>query len=176
MKHWAIKPDELLQNLIGCTEQCPFCGEQCDLLQADHDCDHRVEIHRVGCLKGYRWKDTEVMTTHFCQVAVSSNTLRFTVSGDKFHLYKDYKTIYPKWEISPDKTSTTPLYWKWFVGKYYKEIAEAYSAKPADVPEEWFQIEWPEVEKNLFSVYKLHNQLHNLFEEEKCFNLHHHFE
>ena len=153
MKHWEQKPHELLQKLIGCTEQCPFCGEQCDLLQPGHDCDHRVEIHRVGCLKGYRWKDTQVMTTHFCQVSVSSDTLSFEISDDKFHPYKDYKTIYPKWEISPDKSSEASLYWKWFVGKYYRQIAEAYNAKPADVPAQWCHIEWPEIEQNLYSLY-----------------------
>ncbi len=30
MKYWAIKPDEMFKDLIGCTAQCPFCGEQCD--------------------------------------------------------------------------------------------------------------------------------------------------
>ena len=153
MKHWEKKPHELLHKLIGCTEQCPFCGEQCDLLQPDHDCDHRVEIHRVSCLKGYRWRDTEVMTTHFCQVSVSSDSLSFRVSGDKFHPYKDYKTIYPKWEITPDPSSEASLYWKWFVGQYYEQIGKAYDAKPADVPEQWFHIEWPEIEENLYSRY-----------------------
>jgi len=152
MKHWGKKPHELLQRLIGCTEQCPFCGEQCDLLQPDHECDHRVEIHRVDCLTGYKWKDTKVMTTHFCQVSVSSELL-FRVADDDYHPYKEYKTIYPRWEITPDKSSEASLYWKWFVGKYYKQLAETYQAKPADVPEEWFHIDWPEIEQNLYMLY-----------------------
>ena len=152
MKHWEKKPHELLHKLIGCTEQCPFCGEQCDLLQTDHDCDHRVEIHRVDCLKGYRRTDTQVMATNFCQDCVSSDTMKFA-SGGKSYLYKHYKSIYPKWEITPYNSSTTSLYWKWFVAKYYKEIAEAYNAKPAEVPKKWFRIKWHEVEQNLLSSY-----------------------
>ena len=153
MKHWEKKPHDLLQNIIGCTEQCPFCGEQCDLKQPDHDCDHSVEIHRVDCLKGYKWKDTRVMTTDFCQVNVSSD-MSFAFGG-KFHPYKDYKTIYPKWGITPDKSCEASLYWKSFVGKYYKEIAEVYNAKPADVPKQWSHIEWTEIEQNLHSLYNL---------------------
>ena len=156
MKHWEKKPHELLQNLIGCTEQCPFCGEQCDLLQPDHDCDHRVEIHRVDCLKGYRRTDTQVMTTDFCQECVSSDILKFRHHG-KYYPYKDYKTIYPKWDITPDNSSESSLYWKWFVGKYNKEIAEVYKAKPADVPDQWSAIEWSKVEQYLRSLYNLHD-------------------
>ena len=94
------------------------------------------------------------MTTHFCQVSVSSDALSFEISDDKFYPYNDYKTIYPKWEISPDKSSEASLYWKWFIGKYNTQIAEAYNAKPADVPEQWFHIELPEIEQNLYSLYK----------------------
>ena len=155
MKHWEKKPHELLQNLIGCTEQCPFCGEQCDLSQPDHDCDHRVEIHRIDCLKGYRWNDTQVMSTDFCQECVSSDILKFKLYRGKYYHYKDYKTVYPKWDITPDKSSASSLYWKWFVGKYYKEIAETYKAKPADVPEQWFRIQWTIVEQNLYSLYNI---------------------
>ena len=156
MKHWEKKPHELLQNLIGCTEQCPFCVEQCDLLQPDHDCDHRVEIHRLDCLKGYRWNDTQVMSIDFCQECVSSDIMKFKVYRGKYYHYKDYKTVYPKWDITPDKSSEASLYWKWFVGKYYKKIAKSYKAQPPDVPEQWFRIEWTVVEQNLYSLLNLH--------------------
>ncbi len=36
MENWKVKPHELLNSLIGCTEQCPFCGEQCDMLDPHH--------------------------------------------------------------------------------------------------------------------------------------------
>ena len=32
MANWKDKPHDLLRKLIGCTAQCPFCGEQCDLI------------------------------------------------------------------------------------------------------------------------------------------------
>ena len=156
---WKNKPHDLLQNLIGCTAQCPFCGEQCDLLDPKHenDCDHRIEVHRISCLQGFRWRDTGVMTTHFCQVAVSRSDLSFQVSGDHYHPYNDYKSIHTKWEIPPDVSAEGSLYWKWFVGKYYASIAETFRAKPPDVPEEWRLIEWQEVEKNLNDLYNFRN-------------------
>ena len=41
---WKDKPHELLNSLVGCTAQCPFCGEQCDLMEHDSDHDHRTEV------------------------------------------------------------------------------------------------------------------------------------
>ncbi len=151
MGFWKNKPHELLENLIGCTAQCPFCGEQCDLLDPNHenDCDHRIEIHRISCLKGKRWKDSGVMTTHFCQASVSHADLLFEHKEDEYHPYNDYKSIYKNWEIAPDISSEGSLYWQWFVGKYYENIAKEFGAKPPDVPDEWRHIEWSTVEKNL---------------------------
>lgn len=48
----------LCSTLIGCTEQCPFCREQCELTDANHaECgkDHFTNIHRPQCLRKYRW-------------------------------------------------------------------------------------------------------------------------
>ena len=155
MIQWTIKPHDKLENLIGCTAQCPFCGEQCDLLDPKHenDCDHRIEVHRIDCLQGFRWKNTGVMTTDFCQASVSRSDLLFKVSGDHYHPYKDYKSIHTKWQITSDVSAEGSLYWKWFVGKYYISIAETFGAKPPDVPEEWHLIEWQDVEKNLNDLY-----------------------
>ncbi len=157
MEFWKNKPHELLEKLIGCTAQCPFCGEQCDLLDPNHenDYDHRIEIHRISCLKGRRWKDSGVMTTHFCQASVSRADLLFEYEEDEYHPYNDYKSIYKNWEIAPDISSESSLYWKWFVGKYYENIAKEFVAKPPDVPNEWHHIEWSAVEKNLKELYNI---------------------
>ena len=62
MSQWKDKPHELLKDLIGCTAQCPFCREQCDLLDPEHytkdgDQKHRTEVHRPVCLGGMRSQD-----------------------------------------------------------------------------------------------------------------------
>ncbi len=60
MKEWKDKPHVLLKTLVGCTEQCPFCEEQCDLIDPDHSVSHRAMNHSSGCLVGYH------KVTKFC--------------------------------------------------------------------------------------------------------------
>ena len=36
MIDWNYQPHEILKNVIGCTAACPFCKEQCDILDEDH--------------------------------------------------------------------------------------------------------------------------------------------
>ena len=74
---------------------------------------------------------------------------------DKYHPYKKYEEIFPEWSIPPDPSSESCLYWKWFVGKYAKDLAVTYSAKPADVPKGWTNIKWPEVANSLAEAYKV---------------------
>ncbi len=63
-----------LKGLLGCTSQCPFCGEQCDLNEhSTQDRLHRTEVHRVGCLAGCRNKDTKILDTRFCPEQVASD-------------------------------------------------------------------------------------------------------
>ncbi len=79
MWFWRSLPHELLGNLIGCTEQCPFCGEQCDLQDPDHianNCPkHSVSVHRSACLRGYKHKDSGELMTGFCPSYVSGQLL-----------------------------------------------------------------------------------------------------
>ena len=160
MSQWKDKPHVLLESLIGCTEQCPFCGEQCDLLDPNHVATgrpHSVGVHLSSCLKGYSNDTTKIMMIGFCPSYISGKeeeTL-FKNAGTNYewHSFKDYQSIYPNWSIPPDVTSEDSLYWKMFAGKYMKAIAFQYRAKPADVPDEWSKITWDEVRANLKYLY-----------------------
>jgi hypothetical protein len=160
MIHWKDKFHILLQSLIGCTEQCPFCGEQCDLLDPNHinsNRDHSVEVHRSSCLRGYRDSGTSVMGIGFCPAYVSGKeTWKKFRNADTFYTWRDFKQYrleYAEWFIPPDVTSKNSLYWKMFVGKYMKEIARKYGAQPAEVPDEWLKISWGVVRESLRSLY-----------------------
>lgn len=163
MEYWKDKPHDLLQSLFGCTEQCPFCGEQCDLLDPNHienDRNHTVSIHRSKCLMGYRNTNTNVMVVDFCPASVSGKekgSFRNSETNWEYHLYEDYQKIYPKWSIPPDVTSDDSMYWKRFVGKYMKQIANKFNAEPSTVPDScnWSELEWKEVEKNMRHQYNL---------------------
>ena len=159
MVNWKDKPHELLRNLIGCTEQCPFCKEQCDWLDPNHiddDQKHYIAVHRPEYLGGYRWSKTNVLTTDFCPALVAGDiTFRNAATKQESHPFKDYQSIYPNWSIPPDLTSEGSLYWKRFVGKYKEELGRKFSAKPPKVPPQWHDIKWEEVEEHLNSIYHL---------------------
>ena len=156
MKNWKTKPYKILEKIIGCTKQCPFCGEQCDLQIPDHESnyDHRIHIHRINCLAGWRWTYSSVMLTDVCQAVICTDS-KFKISSGEYHPYKDYRAIHTKWKISADPSSEASLYWKWFVGKYSDRIADHYKAKPPDIPEEWLDIKWPDIERNLKVLYHI---------------------
>ena len=158
METWTDKPHNFLKDLVGCTEQCPFCGEQCDLLGADHTSTvkHHTAVHRSGCLIGYRFIDTQVMPTEFCPANIASTTLfKNKDTEQRLVNYSDYQKIYPKWTITPDITSKSSLYWKLFVGRYKNQIAKRFNAEPPVVPEGWSEYKWEEVEANLIKLYNL---------------------
>lgn len=151
MVNWRNKPHELLRKSIGCTEQCPFCGEQCDMLDSKHVANgrkHMTAIHRPSCLATYRWSNTD-----FCPALVASNvTFRNDKTNEKSHPIKGYQSIYPDWSIPPDPTAEDSLYWR---SNYMDAIAEKFDAKPPPTPQEWRDIKWAEVKRDLERMYRL---------------------
>ena len=153
--HWKERPYELLESLVGCTAQCPFCKEQCDLLEHHvNDADHRTEVHRIDCLAGWRIRDTKVMTTDFCPALVCGEKFFYKPDGER-HPYKDYRSVYHNWSIPPDTTARSCLYWKWFVSTHRLALAKEYNALPPEVPPHWSQITWQEIKKDLESTYHI---------------------
>ena len=165
MKHWnnyLEQYNNLQKSLIGCTAQCPFCGEQCDLTDPDHDTTvhkHRASVHRPSCLARCIDETTHVLSIDFCpaKVADPHQTFKIKDKGGGEHYYKDYQEVYPDWSIEPDPTSDNCLYWKSFVSKYNDALAKRLGEglKPAEVPKEWSQIQWQDIERNLKSLYNL---------------------
>ena len=157
MKDWSHQPRDLLKNLIGCTAACPFCGEQCDILDEDHLKNkqlHRTEIHRSTCLAGWRVKKTQIMMTEFCPLLVASNRSFYDKEG-KLHPYKQYKDVFPNWSIEPKTTAKNALYWIRFIQKYNDELALNYTAKPAYIPDHWDILTEEDVVTNLKKLYSL---------------------
>ncbi len=160
MVRWQDKPHELLsKDLVGCTAECPFCGEQCDRQLSDHSTKHKVDVHRSTCLIGYHYEDTHKMVTHFCPTQVSDESAMFKDRETNFssHYFKDYGSIqaYSNWSILPDAPCEDSKYWKKFINTYNRDLAEKYGVKPADIPRDWPGITRSEVEKNLNKVYHL---------------------
>lgn len=156
MQTWKDNPAEILMKLCGCTEQCPFCKEQCNLGLHDNDIKHVVSQHRPQCLGGYRYNLTGIMALDLCPADVASNTtFQNHETSQKSVRYSKYESIYPTWSITPDATAKDSFYWKWFIGNFHKEIADFFKAKDADIPDGWKQMRWENVKRELKELYKL---------------------
>ncbi len=81
-----------MTSMIGCTVQCPFCGEQCDMLHPSHCEDtgqkHQTAVHRMDGLSGWRDNKSEALGTYFCPVEVASNRSFKRDHIIAFHPYK----------------------------------------------------------------------------------------
>ena len=155
MIDWTHQPRELFKGLFGCTAACPFCGEQCDIMDEDHLKQqlHRTEIHRLNCLKGWRFKQSQVMNTGFCPALVVGETSFW--ESDKLYEYKNYKDVYPDWSITPNLTSKSAIYWRWFITKYRHQLADYYDAKPPQIPDHWKDYSKEDITEDLKAVYNL---------------------
>ena len=152
LEDWPNGPHNILfQQLLGCPECCPFCGEQCELLMKDHLVEHSVKFHRPSCLIGYRNVFTKVSTSDICTALVGTGReFRNKDTNGKFHPYKKYNQLYPKWQIDTDKSMEASSYWKWFLGNYGKELSESYAARPNDIFDQWKEhFEWAAVKMKL---------------------------
>ena len=76
---WNNSPHIMLRDrLIGCTEQCPFCGEQCELTDPNHlnfEKDHFVHIHRPECLGKHTMDNNKQLVLSLCTCLVESKSL-----------------------------------------------------------------------------------------------------
>ena len=156
----------LYNSLIGCTEQCPFCKEQCELTDENHlesGKPHYTEIHRPKCLGRYTYVRNKKLVFNTCTLAIETDAaFRNSDTDQKWHPYKDYKTIYPNWLISSESPKTGPKYWEWFIAKYLSELIEWSNAAPTSLEDEdtgeplgWEDITEEDAIDNLSETYRL---------------------
>ncbi|XP_076120669.1 up-regulator of cell proliferation-like [Alosa pseudoharengus] len=138
IRNLPSKPHELLfSRLCGCGEQCPFCGTPCEAGGRKHT-THFSSMHRSKGFGNRKWDKSKKLETVICTRAVISDAkFRSSETKGKLHPYKQCKEIYPNWEIEEDLSMETSDYWKYVLMKYNEEFAEAYDAKPADIPSDW---------------------------------------
>ena len=164
MDQWERKPYDIIFNtLAGCTEQCPFCKEQCDLTNDGHArtneggtlvTKHSVAMHRPECLGGYRWVSSGEMSLDICTSLVGSDgSFKNRDTNNEFREYKKYQELYPTWVIPDDKSIEASSYWKWLVAHYTKEVAKLFAMKEAEIFQEWKDLTWADVRKDLESMH-----------------------
>ena len=148
--------DIIFKQLAGCTQQCPFCHEQCDLTNDGHipSIQHSVAMHRPQCLGGYRSVSTGEMVLDVCTSLVGSEgTFRNRDTDQQPHPYKNYCDLYPEWKIPDDKSVEASSYWKWLVGHYTSEVVQLFHINKAQIPLEWKILSWDSVKDDLETTY-----------------------
>ena len=150
----------LFNSLIGCKEQCPFCKEQCELTDENHlesKKPHYTEIHRPKCLGGYTYVKNNKLVFDTCIQAIDNDTsFRNSDTNQEDHPYKEYKKIYPKWQISSESPKTGPKYWEWFIATNLSELIEWNEAEQTSLEDRgWEDITEEDAIDNLTVTYGL---------------------
>ena len=140
---WKNPPHLVLCNtLIGCTEQCPFCKEQCELTDPDHlklKKVHFTETHRPQCLGRYIQLDDNSLVLEICTELIETDKKfkKPDTDTEEFIFYKNYKEIFKDWLISNEKPRNGPIYWQWFCAEFNTEIVEWVGSSATSVPSSW---------------------------------------
>uniref|UniRef100_A0A3B5QIS7 Si:dkey-85k7.12 n=1 Tax=Xiphophorus maculatus TaxID=8083 RepID=A0A3B5QIS7_XIPMA len=145
-----IKPEnELFNRVIGCGKRCPFCKVPCDAGGENHT-QHFASMHRPEGLGWAMWDESQKLTTDICSSLVMSDEyFHCRATKGEWHPYKEYREIYPDWNIPPDVSHQASNYWKYVMATFNEEFAEAYDAEPADIPDAWKRITKEQAEESL---------------------------
>ena len=152
-----IKPyDTLFEDIAGCTEQCPFCKEQCEYTKATHpDSILHSAKHRPQCLGGYRWEKDNTMILDVCTFLVASEkNFRNKDTKQKYWHYSKYSKFYPKWDIPKERSLEASAFWIWLVGNFSKYIMAYFDYSETEVYSHWKSMKWEEVKQMLEKEYK----------------------
>ncbi|XP_060782348.1 interferon-induced very large GTPase 1-like [Neoarius graeffei] len=151
-----IKPqDELFKRVFGCGKLCPFCKAPCEAGGEAHT-HHSASVHRPKGLGQYRYVRSEILVTNICSTAVNSDTsFRCLETQYKYHPYKKYREIFPDWHIPADPSIEASDYWKYVMANFNGQFAEAYNAKPADIPPVWKKITKQQAENSLKECFSI---------------------
>lgn len=151
-----IKPqDELFKRVFGCGKQCPFCKAPCEAGGEAHK-HHSASVHRPQGLGLYRYEQSEKLVTNICSTDVNSETnFRCLETKHVWHPYKKYREIFPDWHIPADPSIEASDYWKYVMAKFNDKFAEAYNAKPADIPPVWKTITKQQAENSLKECFSI---------------------
>jgi energy-coupling factor transporter ATP-binding protein EcfA2 len=161
--------------LWGCTECCPLCNEPC----ADSDPNHYSSIdgkpaahkclqHRPKCLCGTHYVGSDILVCDNCSCAVQQSRKKFRcfhkcvthgtckeVDRSRFHKYREYKKVFPSWDIEPSHTINSAKYWCWLACHYRKEFEKKYQMSLQELPASWSNYDKTSAKQSLRHDFKL---------------------
>ena len=131
---------ELFQDLWGCGEKCPLCGEVCESNRRYHldEKKHWCHTHRPLAIQGPRSIDHDgALNTRNCtfvQVNVEK-TSRYWSSKKKT---PHHPHIFDNWEI--DRNVELTKYWRWFIFKHRRDLEKFHGTRMPSIPNHWKKI------------------------------------
>ncbi|XP_036399925.1 interferon-induced very large GTPase 1-like isoform X2 [Megalops cyprinoides] len=154
----STKPtEELINSLLNCKKQCPFCGVPCERAGLNHS-DHFSEYHIPDGLCGYTQNTSKKLSTYICTISVSSGECFLNEDTDyRYVPYRNYKSVnefYRSWQIQSDSSYKASSYWKYVFYRFNNEFAHRYAAEPATIPEGW-KISEEQVKTDLEEAYQV---------------------
>ncbi|XP_072314864.1 interferon-induced very large GTPase 1 isoform X2 [Eucyclogobius newberryi] len=153
----SLKPHhELSDKMIVCGQQCPFCKAPCEAGGKGHT-EHWTSLHQSQGLGRFRDNNSVKLICDICSTLVQSEAnFRCLATFFKWHPYKQYAKIFPNWKISPDVSLEASDYWKYVMVKFNKDFANAYNAKPAEIPKPWKSIGQKQAIESLKAAFYIH--------------------
>ncbi|XP_028414179.1 interferon-induced very large GTPase 1-like [Dendronephthya gigantea] len=156
---WNPSPvDCLVDTLFPCASTCPFCETICDNTILNHEV-HFALSHRPLCIIGSKNENTQILITDICTKTVAGKKkFRNMETHWEGKRYKDYQSVndhYKSWNICPDSTSKPSMYWKWFMGKFSKELSEYYGGKLPTFPKFGKHLTFDKVKEQLQKEFNL---------------------
>ena len=146
----------LHDSVAGCCAQCPFCKEQCERTESEHEDKHYCSLHRPQCLGGCSMDTTKAMVLDMCTDLVNSDyKFKCPDTRDEWVRYKDYHTIYKRWNI-PNESDKIAPYWKWFTVRYKEHITSIFSMdESTKIPEDWKHLTEKDAENDIKTRYQI---------------------
>ncbi|KAL3891238.1 hypothetical protein ACJMK2_003501 [Sinanodonta woodiana] len=125
--------------VIGCTGDCPFCGEICISSQTSHGGLHETPVHRPQGCKGYANVHSRILVQESCQKLVASTHQKFLNdrTNGQFVYYKDYQTIHTDWKIPGDPNPLNSSFWEWFMITYIVNLEQEHHSVRPNMPDVW---------------------------------------
>ena len=153
--------DFLFKEVIGCKAKCPFCQVPCDTHSGGKSSgNHSATLHRPQGLGGMRNTKSEKLAIDDCCLDVTTDgTFKTENTKGEWHPYKEYHKIYPDWTIHGNADPDVEKYWKWVFAQHNEKFAEYYSAKEADIPEEWSKYTREQIEQDIKDKYHVEVEL-----------------
>ncbi|XP_053373692.1 interferon-induced very large GTPase 1-like isoform X1 [Mercenaria mercenaria] len=168
--------EEICTEIWGCPEQCLFCGEPCikgyvHNIESSHIC---LQHRPWGCSGLYDRENGRILL-ETCNLSAMGNAkvqcsiIDFKCNpqnrvpcSEEWHLFKEYKTFAPGWDIEPaNNMDDRSKFWMWFIGVYAEELSEYHTVDVTNVPKSWENISEHDALRSLRTFYGLGERTEN---------------